>query len=117
MKLSADSLLGLINDTLDFSKIEAGKLDIENVDFHLENVLDNVSNLVGLRASERGLELLIHIDRDVPTALVGDPLRLGQILINLANNAVKFTEQGEIKVSMALEKKNGSDITNAVHLR
>ncbi|NOI30552.1 response regulator [Vibrio coralliilyticus] len=111
VKLSADSLLGLINDILDFSKIEAGKLDIENVDFHLENVLDNISNLVGLRASERGLELLIHIDRDVPTALVGDPLRLGQILINLANNAVKFTEQGEIKVSIALEKKDGNDIT------
>ncbi|OIQ26431.1 response regulator [uncultured Vibrio sp.] len=100
VKLSSDSLLGLINDILDFSKIEAGKLDIENVDFHLENVLDNVSNLVGLRASERGLELLIHIDRDVPTALIGDPLRLSQILINLANNAVKFTEKGEVKISI-----------------
>ncbi|USD32270.1 MULTISPECIES: response regulator [Vibrio] len=111
VKLSADSLLGLINDILDFSKIEAGKLDIESVDFHLENVLDNISNLVGLRASERGLELLIHIDRDVPTALVGDPLRLGQILINLANNAVKFTEQGEIKISITLDKKEGDNIT------
>ncbi|MDN3608918.1 response regulator [Vibrio ostreicida] len=111
VKLSADSLLGLINDILDFSKIEAGKLDIENVDFHLENVLDNISNLVGLRASERELELLIHIDRDVPTALVGDPLRLGQILINLANNAVKFTEQGEIKIQIDLDQQQGDDIT------
>ncbi|MDC5837839.1 response regulator [Vibrio europaeus] len=110
VKLSADSLLGLINDILDFSKIEAGKLDIENVDFHLENVLDNISNLVGLRASERGLELLIHIDREVPTTLVGDPLRLGQILINLANNAVKFTEKGEIKISIRVAERNGDDL-------
>lgn len=111
VKLSADSLLGLINDILDFSKIEAGKLDIEKVDFHLENVLDNISNLVGLRASERGLELLIQIDRDVPTTLVGDPLRLGQVLINLANNAVKFTEKGEIKISVSVVERNGDDLT------
>ncbi|MEZ8823717.1 response regulator [Vibrio amylolyticus] len=110
VKLSSDSLLGLINDILDFSKIEAGKLDIENVDFHLENVLDNISNLVGLRASERGLELLIHIDRDVPTTLIGDPLRLSQILINLANNAVKFTEKGEVKIAIkVLEREMDSD--------
>jgi len=110
VKLSADSLLGLINDILDFSKIEAGKLDIENVDFHLENVLDNITNLVGLRASERGLELLIHIERDVPTTLVGDPLRLGQVLINLANNAVKFTEKGEIKISVRVAERDGDDV-------
>lgn len=110
VKLSADSLLGLINDILDFSKIEAGKLDIEQVDFHLENVLDNISNLVGLRASERGLELLIHIGRDVPTTLVGDPLRLGQILINLSNNAVKFTEKGEIKISVRVVERSGDDL-------
>ncbi len=111
VKLSADSLLGLINDILDFSKIEAGKLDIENVDFHLQNVLDNITNLIGLRASERELELLIHIDRDVPTNLVGDPLRLGQILINLANNAVKFTEEGEIKIHAKVEKRDGDNVT------
>ncbi|MFM2588727.1 response regulator [Vibrio sp. TBV020] len=110
VKLSADSLLGLINDILDFSKIEAGKLDIENVDFHLENVLDNITNLVGLRASERGLELLIHIERGVPTALVGDPLRLGQVLINLANNAVKFTEKGEIKISVRVAERDGDNV-------
>ncbi|MGF1694314.1 response regulator [Vibrio lamellibrachiae] len=111
VKLSSDSLLGLINDILDFSKIEAGKLDIENVDFHLENVLDNISNLVGLRASERGLELLIHIDRDVPTTLIGDPLRLSQILINLANNAVKFTEKGEVKIAIKVIEQNTGDNT------
>ncbi|WP_299129593.1 response regulator [uncultured Vibrio sp.] len=110
VKLSSDTLLGLINDILDFSKIEAGKLDIENVDFHLENVLDNITNLVGLRASERGLELLIQVDRDVPTNLIGDPLRLGQILINLSNNAVKFTEKGEVKISISVEERNGDDI-------
>ncbi|MBY7732289.1 response regulator [Vibrio splendidus] len=110
VKLSSDTLLGLINDILDFSKIEAGKLDIENVDFHLENVLDNITNLVGLRASERGLELLIQVDRDVPTNLIGDPLRLGQILINLSNNAVKFTEKGEVKISISVEERDGDDI-------
>ncbi|MDD1826580.1 response regulator [Photobacterium sp. ZSDE20] len=110
VKLSSDTLLGLINDILDFSKIEAGKLDIDNVDFHLENVLDNITNLVGLRASERGLELLIQVDRDVPTNLIGDPLRLGQILINLSNNAVKFTEKGEVKISISVEERNGDDI-------
>ncbi|MCC4854799.1 response regulator [Vibrio lentus] len=110
VKLSSDTLLGLINDILDFSKIEAGKLDIEKVDFHLENVLDNITNLVGLRASERGLELLIQVDRDVPTNLIGDPLRLGQILINLSNNAVKFTEKGEVKISISVAERQGDDI-------
>ena len=110
MKLSSDTLLGLINDILDFSKIEAGKLDIEKVDFQLENVLDNITNLVGLRASERGLELLIQVDRNVPTNLVGDPLRLGQILINLSNNAITFTEKGEVKISISVEEREGDDI-------
>jgi len=96
---SAQSLLGIINDILDFSKIEAGKLEMENVSFRLEDVLDNLSGLISLKAHEKGLELLFNIDSPVPTALVGDPLRLGQVLINLANNAVKFTESGEIIVS------------------
>ncbi len=111
VKLSADTLLGLINDILDFSKIEAGKLDIEHVDFRLENVLDNISNLVGLKASEQGLELLIHTSKDVPTALYGDPLRLGQILTNLANNAVKFTEQGEVKITITADNLENDDVT------
>ena len=98
---SSNALLGIINDILDFSKIEAGKLDMESVEFHLEEVLNNLANLVGLKAEEKGLELLFDIDMDAPTALVGDPLRLGQILINLANNAVKFTETGEIVVKVA----------------
>jgi len=96
---SAHSLLGIINDILDFSKIEAGKLHMEATDFSLDEVLDNVSTVVGVKAQEKNLEFLMHTPRDVPLALVGDPLRLGQILINLCNNAVKFTQKGEIVIS------------------
>jgi len=99
---SAHSLLGIINDILDFSKIEAGKLEMESVDFSLDEVLDNVSTMVGVKVHEKELEFLMDIPQEVPLALVGDPLRLGQVLINLCNNAVKFTEQGEIVVSTRL---------------
>jgi len=100
---SANSLLGIINDILDFSKIEAGKLDIESVEFNLDDVLDNLSNLVTVKAQEKeDLEVLFATAQEVPSFLVGDPLRLGQVLINLANNAVKFTESGEIVVSTEL---------------
>ncbi|MCK7575840.1 MAG: response regulator [Chromatiales bacterium] len=91
---SAEALLGIINDILDFSKIEAGKLDIEHIDFRLEDVMDNLSNLVGLKAEEKGVELMFDLPPEMPRVLIGDPLRLGQILINLGNNAVKFTEPG-----------------------
>jgi hemerythrin-like metal-binding protein len=97
---SSQALLGIINDILDFSKIEAGMLDMESVDFHLEDVLDNISSLFGLRIEEKGLELLFAIDKEVPRYLVGDPLRLSQILINLITNAIKFTEQGHIVVKI-----------------
>jgi signal transduction histidine kinase/CheY-like chemotaxis protein/HPt (histidine-containing phosphotransfer) domain-containing protein len=109
--ISAKSLLGIINDILDFSKIEAGKMDMESVDFQLEDTLDNISTLVGIKTQEKGLELLIKTDPSVPAALVGDPLRLGQILINLSNNAVKFTDTGEILVSTELVKKSESQVT------
>ena len=99
---SAESLLGIINDILDFSKIEAGKLDMESIGFHLEEVMDNLANLVGLKTEDKGLELLFDTDTSIPTALVGDPLRLQQVLINLGNNAVKFTERGEIVISTRL---------------
>ncbi|MBF0231756.1 MAG: response regulator [Desulfamplus sp.] len=98
--LSAQSLLGIINDILDFSKIEAGKLNMETVDFDLNDVLHNLANLVNMKAQEKGIELIFSVEPDVPKSLKGDPLRLGQILLNLANNAVKFTEQGEIIVSI-----------------
>jgi two-component system sensor histidine kinase/response regulator len=99
---SGQSLLGLINDILDFSKIEAGKLDMEDIDFRLDEVLDNLSTLVTLKAQEKGLEVLFSFDNRIPRSLIGDPLRLGQILVNLTNNAVKFTERGEIVVSIKL---------------
>jgi signal transduction histidine kinase/DNA-binding response OmpR family regulator/HPt (histidine-containing phosphotransfer) domain-containing protein len=109
--ISAKSLLGIINDILDFSKIEAGKLDMESVDFQLEDTLDNISTLVGIKTQEKGLELLFKTDPSVPTALVGDPLRLGQILINLSNNAVKFTDTGEIVISTELVQKDDTQVT------
>ncbi|MBW2432605.1 MAG: response regulator, partial [Deltaproteobacteria bacterium] len=109
---SANSLLGIINDILDFSKIEAGKLDMEAVDFNLDDVLDNLGNLVSVKAQEKeDLEVLFATDPKVPRFLVGDPLRLGQILINLANNAVKFTESGEIVVSTELVDKTEDRVT------
>jgi two-component system sensor histidine kinase/response regulator len=97
-KAAADSLLIIINDILDFSKIEAGKLDMEVREFQLQGVLDRVTAVVGLKAQEKGLELLLNTASDVPPALVGDSLRLEQVLINLCANAVKFTAHGEIVV-------------------
>jgi two-component system sensor histidine kinase/response regulator len=104
-KAAAQSLLGIINDILDFSKIEAGKLDMEKADFDLEEVLGNVSSVVSHKAHDKNLEFLIAAQQDLPPNLVGDPLRLGQILVNLVNNAVKFTEHGEIVVTVALAEK------------
>ncbi len=97
---SSDALLGVINDVLDYSKIEAGKLTLEEIPFELDGVFRNVSALVSLKAQDKGLELLFHIRRDVQRHLVGDPLRLGQVLTNLVNNSVKFTEAGEIVVGV-----------------
>ncbi|TGW17057.1 hypothetical protein E5P19_23950, partial [Escherichia coli] len=93
---SAQSLLGLINDILDFSKIEARKLTLEQVCFNLQDVLEDFSGVVGLRAEEKGLELLFDIPPNLPRELTGDPLRLGQVLTNIGYNAVKFTEHGEV---------------------
>ncbi|MBT9487655.1 MAG: response regulator [Rubrivivax sp.] len=98
---AAESLLGIINDILDFSKIEAGRLEIESIPFKLGDVLDQLATLVGMRAEQKGLELLFKLSPGLPTALVGDPSRLGQVLLNLCNNAVKFTERGEVTVTVA----------------
>ncbi|MBF0573597.1 MAG: response regulator [Desulfamplus sp.] len=109
--LSAQSLLGIINDILDFSKIEAGKLNMEIIEFDLNYVLHNLASLVGMKAEEKGLELKFDVASDVPKALKGDPLRLGQVLLNLANNAVKFTEKGGITVIIRqIESDNESAI-------
>ncbi|MBF0371472.1 MAG: transporter substrate-binding domain-containing protein [Magnetococcales bacterium] len=107
---SAESLLRIINDILDFSKIEAGKLEIEAIDFYLEDVFDNLANLVGIKAREKKIDLRFQIDPQLPTALVGDPLRLGQILVNLGNNAVKFTDSGEVVVGASVEERHGEKI-------
>jgi two-component system sensor histidine kinase/response regulator len=98
IKHSGQHLLGIINDILDFSKIEAGKLAVENIDFDLDKVLENVGNLISEKASAKGLELIFDIEPTVSSYFRGDPLRLGQILINFCNNAVKFTEKGEVVV-------------------
>ncbi|MBT4513456.1 MAG: response regulator, partial [Chloroflexi bacterium] len=103
---AAHNLLGLINDILDFSKIEAGKMDVEDVDFHLEDVLDNLANMMAVKVQEKGLELLFSVGSDVPGCLTGDPLRLGQILINVSNNALKFTDEGQITVSVVKESED-----------
>jgi CheY-like chemotaxis protein len=93
---AAGSLLGIINDILDFSKIEAGRLALESTPFELDDVLENVALLMRLKAGEKSLELLVGATADLPCGLIGDPLRLGQVLLNLVNNAVKFTESGHV---------------------
>ena len=100
IKSSGQHLLGIINDILDFSKIEAGKLSIESIDFDLDKVLENVGNLMSEKASAKGLELIFEVEPTVSAHFRGDPLRLGQILINFCNNAVKFTEKGEVSVQV-----------------
>lgn len=100
---AAQSLLRIINDILDFSKIEASRLDLEYSSFSLDDLLNNLADLVGFNAEEKGLEIIFSVAPEVPRHLMGDPLRLGQILLNLTNNAIKFTEQGEIIISISVE--------------
>ena len=107
---SSKHLLGIINDTLDFSKIEAGKLTIEQAEFELEKLLDSVANLIAEKASAKGLELIFDVADDVPRHLVGDALRLGQVLINFANNAVKFTEQGEVDIVVRVRERSDTHV-------
>ena len=106
---SAQHLLGIINDILDFSKIEAGKLTIERSDFEVSKVFDTVANLVAEKAAHKGLELVFDIDANLPQLLNGDSLRLGQVLINYTNNAVKFTDQGEIVITAKILEENEQD--------
>ena len=103
---SGQHLLGIINDILDFSKVEAGKLTIETIDFDLEKVLESVSDLITEKASAKGVELIFHIAPAVDMHPKGDPLRLGQILINFCSNAVKFTERGEIVVTACVHESD-----------
>ena len=107
---AAHALLGIINDILDFSKIEAGKLELESIDFYLEDIFTHLSDVVSMKATEKGIEILFETGKDVPYVLVGDPLRLGQILINLVNNAIKFTETGEIVITTELLEVLNDDV-------
>ncbi len=97
---SAKNLISIINDILDFSKIEAGKMRFEKEDFYLEDVLEDLIDISALKARDKGLELLIDVDSDVPTSLIGDQMRLGQVMINLVNNAIKFTQKGEVVIEI-----------------
>ncbi|NLY40605.1 MAG: PAS domain S-box protein, partial [Desulfovibrionales bacterium] len=99
--LAAKSLLGILNDILDLSKVEAGRIELEQIEFSLPDVLDNVVSVTSMRSQETQVELVLDVHDNVPEYLVGDPLRLGQVLINLVGNAQKFTEQGEIRISIA----------------
>ena len=104
------SLLAIINDILDFSKIEAGKLDLETTDFKMDEVISSVTTLTAQKAHEKGLEFLAHVAPGIPECLLGDPLRLGQILTNFVNNAVKFTERGEIRLEIELIERTGDKV-------
>lgn len=106
IRKSSVNLLGIINDILDFSKIEAGKLDIEETNFVLNDVLENLFSMIGSKVNDKNIELIFNQDMDTPLNLVGDPLRLGQILLNLTNNAIKFTDKGEIEISTKLIQKD-----------
>jgi PAS domain S-box-containing protein len=105
-KQCADSLLVLINDILDFSKVEAGKLELESIDFELHTTLEGAAEVLAPRASEKGLELALHVKDGVPGWVRGDPGRLRQVLVNLSSNAVKFTERGEVVIRAELEEQD-----------
>jgi len=107
---SGQHLLDIINDILDFSKVEAGKLDLENEDFELEKLLDHTASLVSEGCHAKGLELVFDVAPDVPARLLGDSLRLGQILLNYANNAVKFTHKGEVLISVRASERTERDV-------
>lgn len=105
-RMASTNLLGIINDILDFSKIEAGKLEIESTPFSLKEVFNNLSNIVSANVESKNLKLNLNIDEDIPDKLVGDPLRIGQVLLNLTNNAIKFTQEGEVSVDLELVTLN-----------
>jgi signal transduction histidine kinase len=114
---SGESLLAIINDILDFSKIEAGRLDIENIDFDLRNAVEDTIEAMYFKAYSKNIELISVIDPNVPSLLKGDPGRLRQIIVNLVNNAVKFTEQGEVVLKVSIEHETENDVTLAFKVK
>ncbi len=117
IEYSAKSLLNIINDILDFSKIEAGKLEIEDVSFDLGSVLDNIGSVSTMRAIEKGLKFEINVDPNVPPELIGDPVRFGQILLNLTSNAIKFTQTGEVIVRVSVKRQSTRDVELVTSVR
>ena len=117
VQASARTLLALINDILDFSKIEAGKLDLETIDFDLWEVVEDVSDMLALSAADKGLQFTSWVSHEVPTDLRGDPARLRQVLMNLANNAVKFTNRGQVEVRVTLEAQSENTVTLRLEVR
>lgn len=107
---SAHVLLGLVNDVLDLSKIEAGKMELENIPFQLDEVLENLSNVVINAAQNKGLDIIFDVEPGIEQGLIGDPLRLGQVILNLVNNAIKFTEKGEILLRIRSLGQRGDKI-------
>jgi PAS domain S-box-containing protein len=114
---SSKALLGILNDILDYSKIEAGRLEIESIDFSLEDVLRSTADLFSARAEEKDIELFVEIAQDVPLCLVGDPLRVGQVINNLVGNAIKFTAHGEVHVRIEVLKKADDQVVLRVAVR
>ncbi|MCU7839600.1 MAG: response regulator [Candidatus Thiodiazotropha sp. (ex Troendleina suluensis)] len=110
VRQSSQSLLNIINDILDFSRIEAGGLELEQTPFSIESIFDNLSNLIGQKATEKQLEFIFDIDRRIPPLLLGDPVKLQQILVNLGGNAVKFTAQGEIVVKAEILEQHHDQV-------
>jgi protein-histidine pros-kinase len=117
VKSSAESLLLIINDILDFSKIEAGKLNLESIDFVLGPVIFETAKTLAVRAQQKGVELICHIDEDIPAVMRGDPGRIRQILLNLIGNAIKFTEKGEVEVHARLLTRAEGEVTVAIAVR
>jgi two-component system sensor histidine kinase/response regulator len=110
VKMSADSLLSVVNDILDYSKIEAGRMDLDCTFFNLRENLEETIRTFGVRAGEKGLELVCDIRSDVPQAVAGDPARLRQVVVNLLGNAVKFTDRGEVILQAEVQQKHESDV-------
>jgi len=111
IRMASTNLLGIINDILDFSKIEAGKLEIENIAFSLKDVLSNLNNIVAANIEAKNIKFNLIVDKDIPDQLIGDPLRIGQVLLNLCNNAIKFTSEGKVEVELELVSLNKRDMS------
>jgi len=106
IQVASEQLMAIINDILDISKIEAGKMVFEKIDFNVRQICSNVKNILSMKAAEKGLEIKLEIDKNIPEMLVGDPSRLAQILINLVGNSIKFTDQGFVEMKAAIILKS-----------